>query len=287
MNYFKKIIYKLDKIILNYFITKFYILIKYNLMLISLNFFKKKIGNKNKHDLKKKLVVSLTSYPERFKTLPLVLDSIVNQTIIPDKIILWIENKDKKKLPSSVLNFKGVNIEFCENNLLSYKKIIPSLKKYKNSYIITFDDDVIYFKNSIEKLVKESKKFPNNVIANCIHKIELINSHPLGYKLWKRNYKKQNRFAFFTGVSGVLYPPNCFYKDVLKKNYFKKLAPLADDIWLNWMVKLNKTKIRFSSIEKNYEFIKIIKGGLYQKNFKKNYNDKQIKNMIKKYGFPF
>ena len=211
----------------------------------------------------------------------------MNQSILPDKIILWIENKDKKKLPSTVLNFKGVDVEFCENGLFSYKKIIPLLKKYRNSYVITLDDDVIYFKDTIEKLVSNSRKFPNDVIANCIHKIRVKKRYPISYKLWSRNYRKQTKLAFFTGAAGVLYPPNCFYKDVLKKNYFRSLAPYADDIWLNWMAKLNKTNIRFSNIYKNYEYIKIIKGGLYQRNFKNSYNDIQIKNMIKKYGFPF
>ena len=265
----------------------FYNQTKYNLKLLIVNLFKREVNFTKNHKLKKKLIVSLTSYPKRFKTLPLVLNSIMNQTVLPDKIILWIENKDKKKLLSTVQNFRGVDIEFCENGLYSYKKIIPLLKKYRNSYVITFDDDVIYFKDTIEKLVSNSRKFPNDVIANCIHKIKLKNHYPISYKLWPRNYRKQTKLAFFTGAAGVLYPPNCFYKDVLKKNYFKRLAPFADDIWLNWMAKLNNTNIRFSKIYKNYEYIKIIKGGLYKKNFKNSYNDIQIKNMIKKYGFPF
>lgn len=287
LHFLKKNLFKIDKLFFNSFLLKSYDFIKYNLKLLTLNVLRKKNSYSKNHYLKKKLLVSLTSYPKRFKTLPLVLNSIINQTVKPDKIVLWIENNDRKKLPSKVLNFKGVDVEFCENNLFSYKKIIPSLKKYKDYYIITFDDDVIYFNDSVEKLVTQSKKFPHDVIANCIHKINLINSLPINYKLWSRNYKKQTKYAYFTGTAGVLYPPNSFHKDVLKKNYFKRLAPLGDDIWLNWMVKLKKNKIRFSLINKNYELIKIIKGGLYKKNVKDNYNDVQIKNMIKKYGFPF
>ena len=283
----KRNFFKVDRYIFNSFILKFYNQIKYNLKLFIVNLFKKDVDFVKNHQLKKRLIVSLTSYPKRFRTLPLVLNSIMSQSILPDKIILWIENKDKKKLPSTVLNFKAVDIEFCKNGLFSYKKIIPLLKKYRNSYVITLDDDVIYFKDTIEKLVSNSRKFPNDVIANCIHKIIVKKRYPISYKLWSRNYRKQTKLAFFTGAAGVLYPPNCFYKDVLKKNYFKKLTPYADDIWLNWMVRLNKTNIRFSKTYKNYEYIKIIKGGLYKRNFKSNYNDIQIKNMIQKYGFPF
>lgn len=284
---FKKIFFKLDRYIFNSLILKFYNLIKYNFKLLILNFFKRDISLTKNHKLKKKLIVSLTSYPKRFRTLPLVLDSIMKQTVLPDKIVLWIENKDKEKLPLTVLNFKGINIEFCENGLLSYKKIIPSLRKFRNSYIITLDDDFVYSKNTIEKLVLNSRKFPNDVIVNRIHKINTINNYPTRYRLWSHNYVKKTKFAFFTNGAGALFPPNCFYKDVLKKNCFKKLTPYADDIWLNWMVRLNKTNIRFSGIYKNYEYIKIIKGGLRRRNLKTDYNDIQIKNMIQKYGFPF
>ncbi len=266
---------------------KSYDFIKFNLKLFLINTKNKKIRFKKKHFLKKKLIVSLTSYPPRFKTLPLVLNSILNQSIQVDKIILWIEKKDKSKLNSNILNFQGIKIEFCENDLFSYKKIIPVLRKYKNHNIITFDDDVIYNNDSVEKLVRQSQKYPNDIIANCIHKIKLINSFPVKYKLWERNYKKQTKYAFFTGGAGVLFPPGCFYKDISKKNYFMKIAPKADDIWLNWMAKLSGTKIRYSHINRNYEFIKLVKGGLYKKNVKQNYNDAQIRNIIKKYGFPY
>lgn len=266
---------------------KFYDFIKYNYKLFIIKSNKSRTDITKNHCLKKKLIISLTSYPKRFKTLPLVLDSILNQSIRSDKIILWIEKKDKNKIPSQILNFKGIQLEICENDLFSYKKIIPALRKYKNCNIITFDDDVIYAQNSVEKLVKLSKKYPNDIIANCIHKIRLINYFPIRYRLWDRNYKKQTKYAFFTGGAGVLFPPNCFYKDISKKNYFMKITPTADDIWLNWMAKLKKTKIRNSLIGRNYEFIKLIKGGLYKKNVKQNFNDIQIKKIIKKYGFPY
>ena len=220
------------------------------------------------------------------------MNSILNQSIEADKIILWIEKKDKKKISSSINNFKGITIKYCENGLFSYKKIIPTLRQFKDEYIITLDDDVIYSDKSIEKLVTQSKKYPKDIIANCTHKIKIKNSYPANYKLWSHNYKKETRYAYFTGTGGVLYPPKCFYKDVLNVKILKKLAPYGDDIWLNWMVKLKGKKIRFSHIDQNldgfgYEDIKIIRDGLYKKNVKLNFNDTQIKNMIKKYGFPF
>lgn len=85
----------------------------------------------------------------------------------------------------------------------------------------------------------------------------------------------------------MLYPPKSFYKDVIKKELFKKLCPYNDDIWLNWMVKLNNKRIIYSEFNEKFIMIKKIKEGLFKKNVKQNFNDIQIKNMIEKYGFPF
>ena len=89
----KRNFFKVDRYFFNSFILKFYNQIKYNLKLFIVNLFKKDVDFVKNHQLKKRLIVSLTSYPKRFRTLPLVLNSIMSQSILPDKIILWIENK--------------------------------------------------------------------------------------------------------------------------------------------------------------------------------------------------
>ena len=215
------------------------------------------------------------------------MDCLQNQTILPDKIELWIEENDKSLLPEKIYNFKGVDIKFCENGLYSYKKIIPTLKEGDDRFIVTFDDDILYTLNSLEALVTKSKEFPNDIIANRLHEIKLKNTLPDIYSNWQKNCVSENHLSFFTSGGGALFPPNSFYKDILDKKIFMEICPSADDIWLNWMAKLNNKKIRYSGIDKKYTLIKIIKSGLYKKNVKQNFNDVQIKRIIEKYGFPY
>ena len=281
----KKRLVHIDNIFFGSNVSRYLYLAYYNSKLLLIKYFKIKPLQSKRHDLDNKLIVSLTSYPLRFKTLPLVLNSILNQSIRPDKIILNIEYSDKKKIPNSVLDFKNIEIKYIKNGLKAYGKIIPSLKKYSNIYIITFDDDIIYSKKAIEYLVTKSKKNPRAVIANRIDRIKVIKNYPDMYQSWYPVYKKQTKYAFLTGGGGVLYPPNCFHKDVCKEKLFKKLSPLNDDVWLNWMVRLNSTKIIYSYPGKIYDDIKILPLGLYAKNI--TFTDKQVENMIKKYGFPF
>ena len=281
----KKRLVLIDNIFFGSNVSRYLYLAYYNSKLLLIKYFKIKPLQSKRHDLDNKLIVSLTSYPLRFKTLPLVLNSILNQSIRPDKIILNIENNDKKKIPNSVLDFKNIEIKYIKNGLKAYGKIIPSLKKYSNIYIITFDDDIIYSKKAIEYLVTKSKKNPRAVIANRIDRIKVIKNYPDMYQSWYPVYRKQTKYAFLTGVGGVLYPPNCFHKDVCNEKLFKKLSPLNDDVWLNWMVRLNSTKMIYSYPGKIYDDIKILPLGLYAKNI--TFTDKQVDNMIKKYGFPF
>ena len=212
--------------------------------------------SRKKHTLNKELIISLTSYSERFKTLPLVLNSLQNQTISPDNIELWVEEDDKPLLPKKIYKFKGVNIKICENGLFAYKKIIPSLKENDDRFIATFDDDIIYPDNSLEALIKKSKEFPNYIIANRVHKIKLKDYLPDEYNNWQKNFTDDNDLNFFTGAGGVLYPPKCFYKDILDERSIMELCPSNDDIWLNWMVKLNNYKIKYSGINKEFTMIK-------------------------------
>ena len=285
----KNIIIKFDKQILGSIIINTYIKIKYYFKIKRIILFtsRQKKCSQSNHDLGKELIISLTSYPPRFKTLPLVLDSIQKQSVKADKIELWIEENDKNFLTKNIFKFKNIKIRFCENNLYSYKKIIPAYREECNRYIVTFDDDIIYPNNSLESLIIKSKKFPNDIIANRIHEIKLKGSLPDTYDKWKKNFMGDNNLNFFTGAGGVLYPPKCFYKDVLDSKNIMELCPSNDDIWLNWMVKLNNNRIRYSGINKEFTMIKIIKSGLFKKNVKQNFNDEQIKRIIKKYGFPY
>ena len=198
----------------------------------------------------KNIIVSLTSFPKRINYVLLTIKSIIRQTLKPNKIILWLSKtefiKKEKNLPLNLLSLikKGLNIKFVKKNIKSYKKLIPSLKKYPNNLIITVDDDIIYRKDTIEKLYKNYIKFPKDIHAHRITKFkyksgkfEVISG---GYQY----YKNSSFLNKLTGVGGVLYPPNSLYKDVLREDLFLKLAPTNDDQWFWIQAILNNVRIR-------------------------------------------
>ena len=106
---------------------------------------------------KPEIIVSLTSFPKRINIVVKTINTILNQSVKPDKIILWLANEQfpnkEKDLPDELLDLKnfGLMINWCED-LRSYKKLIPTLNLYPNDIIITADDDIYYDKDWIESL---------------------------------------------------------------------------------------------------------------------------------------
>ena len=148
----------------------------------------------NKRDVK--IIVSLTSFPERMEDIQYTLYSLLNQEFKPDELILWLSQEEfpnkEKDLPQVVLKFRenGLQIKWCEN-LYSYKKLIPTLKEYKNTncIIVTADDDIYYEKNWLLELYKSHLKEPNCIICHRAHKIKLEKGNIAPYKKSKKQIK--------------------------------------------------------------------------------------------------
>ena len=250
----------------------------------------------NKRDVK--LIVSLTSFPERLYDIHFCIYSILNQTIKPDEIVLWLANEQfpngEKDIPHEVLNLKkfGLKIKWCED-IKAYKKLIPALKEYPNDLIVTADDDLFYPENWLELLYEEHKQNPDYIICQRSRKISFNNGGSLkSYDEWKLNdgEVKQSFFNFSTNGAGSLFPPHSLYSDVSNKNLFEKLCPNADDVWIWAMAILNRTKIKgvnnnmreLTYVNLARELNILNEKTLYSSNFDGG-NDLQIKNIIDYY----
>lgn len=238
------------------------------------------------------IIISMTSYYERFNDLELALYSIMNQTLLPDKIILYLsdEYESLNFLPYSITKYikNGLEIKFIKD-IGSYSKIIYALKETPNAIIVTADDDIIYPKDWLEKLYHSYISHPEDIHVHRAHRADL--NFP--YSKWEKHINEEGaRYDnFLTGVGGVLYPPCCFIKEVFREDIFLKYSPYADDIWLWLMAVLSERKIR---IVRNHirtltctDLLGQIgikrKKTLYSIN-KKGLNDKQLASLLKFYG---
>lgn len=246
-----------------------------------------------------KLIVSLTSFPQRMYDIHYCLYSLLKQTLKPDMIILWLAEEQfpnkEKDIPQEVLSLQkfGLTIKWCKN-LYSYKKLIPALIEYPDDIIVTTDDDVFYEKDCIEKLYKSYLETPGVISCHRGHRIITdANGNFAIYKKWKKKISGEsiNFKNFFTGVGAVLYPPHSLYKDITNIELFTKLAPHADDIWFWAMAVLNNTPIKVikNNIKNNTYINPERERGLTGEltlaasNYKKGGNDIQMANVISYY----
>lgn len=241
------------------------------------------------------LIVSLTSFGERFKELHYCLYSLFTQTIRPNKIILWIADGETA-VPEEILFYiaYGLEIRYCED-IKSYKKLIPSLKEYSDEILVTADDDVFYDEDWLGQLYAGYIKYPDCIQFHRGRKVVLSDDHFAPYRLWKLIDESQEPSALFmpTGVGGILYPPGIFAgTDVLQQDLFMKLAPGADDLWF-WSMAYLKG-IRYHPVEPLY-ISQVPISPLYEYGFKRRFrlrdentklgqNDRQLESIFEHYG---
>lgn len=227
------------------------------------------------------IIISLTTYKNRFKYIKNSVQSIINNTYKNIKICITLYIEDYNKLPDDLKLFiKDNNIEIIVSNidLGPHLKYFYVMQKYKSNIVITIDDDIEYDKDMIKNML--SFYYSDDVIiANRCHKIDKNNI--FNYKKYIKNYDKvcEDDMLLATGVGGILYPPGCIpvnesmIKDILNNCKYQ------DDIFLKAMeIKYHIKILNINNINYN-ELVFENKTNLYNENVFNNKNDVALKNM--------
>lgn len=196
-----------------------------------------------------RIIVSLTSFPSAITYVVEVVRSILEGSVLPDKIVLYLFREEflQNEIPSDLQQLVAESpifeIRYCDRNMRSYLKLIPALRDFPDDIIVTVDDDIHYHPNMLRDLVAVHRRAPKAIIAHRVRKIKM--DAPYGkwrkYKWYDFVFKKY-RFshrALQTGVGGVLYPPHSLDEKMLDPDLFTVLAPKQDDIWF-WAAAASK-----------------------------------------------
>lgn len=200
-----------------------------------------------------RIIVSLTSYPTRIRSVWKVIECLMRQRVKPDKIVLYLTESQMHSidsLPKSILKLRkrGLEIRLCPDEIRSHTKYFYAFQEYPKDLVVTVDDDSFYRTDLIDSLLKEHKNHPKTIICNWAREI-LSNK----YEEWPNvNKPRISKHFLLLGVSGVLYPPHCMYKDISNATLIRKLCLTADDVWLSCMALLNQTPILFTGYKFNH-----------------------------------
>jgi hypothetical protein len=238
---------------------------------------------------KPQFIVTLTSYGNRIHTvLPYAICSLFLQSVLPDRIILWLSEKNITPRLKRLQEL-GLEIRFCDD-IGSYKKLIPALIDFPDDVLISADDDIYYQKNWFFQLQDAYCKEPKKI--HCHRALKIVfdkNKKMDSYLNWQKPIegKCNIRHIFPTTGGGVIYPPYSFYHDVCDRNLFLRLAPKADDIWFWAMSVLKNTEIGVikSGFSEIFEINPSLTGEipLWTTNLDEDGNDKQLHAVLEHY----
>lgn len=234
----------------------------------------------------KEVIVSFTSFPARIDNVWQVVECMMRQTYLPSKIILWL-SKDQflldDSIPQTLRKREGnlFEIRMVEGDIRSHKKYYYLFKEYPGSLVFLIDDDIYYPTDILERSIKEFSKGESSVICNYGYLIKTKDGKVSPYKDWKRNYHYSVApNLFFGSGGGTLIDTSKLHPISTNIELARELTPMADDIWLNAVVRFSRMKI---SMLKNGSILPIANKDnirLATNNLWNGQNDKQLKNVI-------
>jgi len=242
--------------------------------------------------------VSITSIYERQEVLYQCLQGILQQSLLPKKVYLYL-SEDKSLFDNGFVNkkltFKPLEYLLKKNDIFKvfwgndigpYGKLLPLLKKKwkEDCLIITLDDDTVYNLKLIKNMVEDYKK---NKCVICYRGFtpDITNIEEMTYLKRKVPAIPKYIYNFPTGKGGILYHPTFFHKTndlIFNEKIYNKICKTADDVWFHIIRIVNGVDCFLDN--KTWILIDNHAHGLSSINNKSDclHNDIQIQNVIKK-----
>lgn len=194
----------------------------------------------------KRVIVTLTSYPPRIETVWRTLRSVFGQSYLPDKVVLYLAKSDfpngEADLPDSLLDmlWHDFEIHWVDDDLKPHKKWYWAFQEFPDDYVITIDDDLVYSREMIARLVASKAEHPGAVIASRTHLImfdEGGSLRPYDRWIYEAPYRHPGLVGvpsmrlFATTGAGTLFEPRMFPELIFDRDLIRGCCLTADDVW--------------------------------------------------------
>ena len=183
-------------------------------------------------------VFSVASYPRRIHLVPAVFESLARQSANPRHAYLVLSEEDypDQELPKPIkrLVARGVEIVWVRDNPYAVKKLMPIWGRHPDCALITFDDDIIYSRDVVSRLV-EVTSGRDRCVAGYWAKALYRKGATLG--MWQRvpggpAADTPANSLYLMGGGGVWYSPGSLDDRVTDLDAVHSLVPgRGSDIW--------------------------------------------------------
>ena len=193
------------------------------------------------------IIISMTSWPKRIHLVAPAVYSIYRQISGPVncRIVVVLAKPEFPNLEAdlpfelrTMINAKIVDLLWCDENLYSHKKLMPTILKWPNNTILCVDDDVIRPNGWYTQFLNDHNKYPNDIIVGCCW-------YDIGYENGRFNPTKavisdsgvragsiitNSRPA--NGYGGILYPAHTFTDSrFFDLDLMMHLSARSDECW--------------------------------------------------------
>ncbi len=212
---------------------------------------------------KQKVVVTLTTIPDRIGKIKVTLSSLLDQTYSPDVIYLAIPKisritNEPYVIPDWLKYHPIINILYCDKDYGPASKLIPALlaeRDNPDTKIIVVDDDRVYAKTLIESFCYWSDilsecavcaggiMFPTSEMPSCTYDKYKASEPSLASYLVAVDV--------LLGTDGFLVKPKFFDHSLTCYDSAPKSAFFEDDFWISGNLAKRKIKRYFIPCDRN------------------------------------
>jgi len=191
----------------------------------------------------RRVIVSLSTVPDRINNLRPTIRSLLNQTRPPDEIVLAIPEfsiREKRPyvVPKYLLRLPRVRILHCVKDWGPATKFIPAVREELaaarySSLIMVVDDDRIYPRDALETYLHYNKQLPD--AALCFRGAAMPRSLDWrDAKMIRASELRQPQpAAVITGCGSYLIQPRFFNESIWDYSKTPNGAFYMDDIWIS------------------------------------------------------
>jgi hypothetical protein len=239
-----------------------------------------------------KYILSLTSFPARFASLPELIPSLKNQTLPPAEIHLNIAKSEIGQLTQSVRNHlevAGIKI-FEVSDIGPGKKLIPTLNR-TDFPVIVIDDDLIIDPDLTLKIMIQHNLYPNSVIASRAHHVTIEkNGNIQTFAQWEKQWSQSNgpeAEMFATSGAGTLFTKELLHPEALDEDLYAELSFHTDDLWWYFQARRIGVNVRRVPGVRPLNFIPDTQEQGLWRTGNQERNETNLIRLLDKYGKPF
>jgi len=191
----------------------------------------------------RRVIVSLSTVPERMGNLGPTVRSLLRQTRPPDEIVLAIPEFSIREqrpyaVPKHVSRWPRMRVLHCQKDWGPATKFIPIVREELaagrgNTLIMVVDDDRIYPRDALETYLHYNKQLPEEVL--CFRGAAMPRDLDWRHaKMIRASELRQPQpAAVITGCGSYLIQPRFFDESLCDYSQAPKGAFYMDDIWIS------------------------------------------------------